>query len=295
MKKNIKLLLGVLVLVLVGCSNNDRFPNVKSKTEVLLYNKNSKNIVLYNKDKHKIIEENKDEDFIQYEFNDLESNFYTSKHTINNDFKIIEVTKDRVKTLYESKEQGLYPIAYQNNENMYFAKTTFDSDKKEIADERVICAYNSKTNQLEELEVTKGFEVSSGVVINDILYLGVYFKDEDKHELYQMNVNEKNTLDLIGSDFEIKGLHNNNGKLWISDSNNIYEYQNKNEDFKSSKFSYFYNNNLIQINEKSDSSLELTVTNLETKNVDHTYESVIEVRLVEGKLYIYTLEDVIEL
>lgn len=306
MKKVLLILFCIIFCGLAGCSSNknnanfhtdyDWLPTTKNKNEILLYDKYDQRIVAYNKKSYNITEKNTTQNYMQFEFSDLMANIYTTGHSIENNYKIIEKENKTIKTLYEMKEnEAIFPLAYQNENNMYFLKTVYNPDGNEIYEERVICQFELESKQLKEIKSTQGLLVSNGVIVDDILYFTVYNETNDNYDLYSLNINNIDKVDLINKGLVTGEVYNNNGKLWVSDKNNLYDYEDNSIQFPKKILNYFYLDKLFQIDINNEGDLELTITNITTKNTENTFDKIVDVRAENNKIYIYTLDEMTEL
>lgn len=306
MKKVWLILFCIIFCGLAGCSSNknnanvhtdyDWLPTTKNKNEILLYDKYDQRIVAYNKKSYNITEKNTTQNYMQFEFSDLMANIYTTGHSIENNYKIIEKENKTIKTLYEMKEnEAIFPLAYQNENNMYFLKTAYNPDGNEIYEERVICQFELESKQLKEIKSTQGLLVSNGVIVDDILYFTVYNETNDNYDLYSLNINNIDKVDLINKGLVTGEVYNNNGKLWVSDKNNLYDYEDNSIQFPKKILNYFYLDKLFQIDINNEGDLELTITNITTKNTENTFDKIVDVRAENNKIYIYTLDEMTEL
>ena len=182
-----------------------------------------------------------------------------------------------------------------NENNMYFLKTAYNPDGNEIYEERVICQFELESKQLKEIKSTQGLLVSNGVIVDDILYFTVYNETNDNYDLYSLNINNIDKVDLINKGLVTGEVYNNNGKLWVSDKNNLYDYEDNSIQFPKKILNYFYLDKLFQIDINNEGDLELTITNITTKNTENTFDKIVDVRAENNKIYIYTLDEMTEL
>lgn len=305
MKKVIQIVICIVFLGLMGCSNKDIkevsndydwLPSVKNKDEILLYDKYDQRIVTYNKRNHNIVEKNTTQNYMQFEFNDLQAKIYTSGHSIKNHYKIIEKDNQTIKILVEMNEnEAIFPLAYQNEENMYFLKSTYDTTGKEIYEKRIICQFEPKSKTLKEIQSTKGLRISDGVVSNGLLYFTVYIEANDKYELYVLNINDVNDVKLIDAELESGEIYSYNHDLWVSDKSTIYNYKDNSIQFTKKTRNYFYLNQLFQIDINNEGDLRLTIIDISEKNNKSTFDNVVDVQVDDNEINVYTLEEVLTL
>ncbi len=301
-----------LIFLLTGCSRADSLTGGKTATgqdkdydwlpqtagekEILLYDKYDQRIITYDIDQHKVIQKNDTLNYLQFEFNDLTSDIYTTGHSIENDYKIIKLGKDKIDILYEADQmEALFPLAYRDPEYMIFLKCTYQDNGAELYGDRVVCRFNEKTKTLTEIAETKGMRVTNGAIVGDMLYLTEYDAGTDRYVLYMLSMsgNEKPTLLL--DNLAAGEIYSNNDALWISDASKIYCYEDDAVCFPKKILNYFYSNALVQIDISANGSLELFVTNVETKKLEADTEGVIDVRIFDGKIKAYTDKAIVDL
>lgn len=308
MKKIILLLCCILLCGLTGCENKQEksnddleknyewLPSAKSDNEILLYDRYDQRIVSYDKSNHLVKEKNTTQNYMQFEFNNLETNIYTTGHSIKNHYKIIEKGDSKINTLYEMEEnEAIFPFAYQDENNMYFLKTSYDSDGNEIYKERIICQFEMKSKQLKEIKSTKGLLASNGVIIDDLLYFTVYNEANNNYDLYSLNINNIDKVELISKGLVTGEVYNHNGELWVSDKNKIYNYKDNSVQFSKKILNYFYLDKLFQIDINNEGDLELTITNITTKKIENTFDKIVDVRVQNNEIYVYTLDKMVKL
>lgn len=306
MKKLLLILCCILLFGLAGCNDNkknigenstsnyDWLPKTKNKNEILLYDKYDQRIIAYDKKNYSVSEINTTQNYMQFEFNNLEANIYTTGHSVENGYKIIEKKHDKTSILYEmKKDEAIFPLAYKDEQTLYFLKTPYDSSGKEIYNDRVVCKFELKTNQLEELKATKGLLTSNAVIIDNLLYFTVYNEKNDNYDLYKINTNKEDKTELINSGLITGELYNNNGRLLVSDQTKIYDYEDNTSYFPKKILNYFYLNYLFQIDIDKNGDLQLTLTNIETDKIENVFDKVVDVRVENNKIYIYTSERII--
>ncbi|MCI8967236.1 MAG: hypothetical protein HFH75_06595 [Lachnospiraceae bacterium] len=301
-----------LIFLLTGCSRADSLTGEKTATgqdkdydwlpqtagekEILLYDKYDQRIITYDIDQHKVIQKNNTLNYLQFEFNDLTSDIYTTGHSIENDYKIIKLGKDKIDILYEADQmEALFPLAYRDPEYMIFLKCTYQDNGAELYGDRVVCRFNEKTKTLSEIAETKGMRVTNGAIVGDMLYFTEYDAGTDRYILYMLSMSGNEKPILLLDNLAAGEIYSNNDALWISDASKIYCYGNDAVCFPKKILNYFYSDNLLQIDISANGSLELIVTNVETKKLEADIEGVIDVRIFDGKIKAYTDKATVEL
>ncbi len=305
MKKILLISLCIVFCSLVGCNNKDStnknvpsnydwLPSTKNEDELLLYDKYDQRIISFNKKNYNVIERNTTQNYMQFEFNDLKANIYTTGHSIENNYKIIKKQYDKISILYKMKKnEAIFPLAYKNEQTMYFLKTSYDSSGKELYNERVVCKFELKNKQLKQLNATKGFLTSNAVIINNLLYFTVYNEENNNYDLYRLNVNEEDKIELINTGLITGELYNNNGRLFVSNQDKIYDYEDNTIYFSKKILNYFYLNRLFQIDINNEGDLRLTITNIERNKIENVFDKLVDVRVENDKIYVYTTEQII--
>ena len=301
-----------LVFLLTGCSRADSLTGEKTATgqdkdydwlpqtagekEILLYDKYDQRIITYDIDQHKVIQKNNTLNYLQFEFYDLTSDIYTTGHSIENDYKIIKLGKDKIDILYEADQmEALFPLAYRDPEYMIFLKCTYQDNGAELYGDRVVCRFNEKTKTLSEIAETKGMRVTNGAIVGDMLYFTEYDAGTDRYVLYMLSMSGNEKPILLLDNLAAGEIYSNNDALWISDASKIYCYEDDAVCFPKKILNYFYSNALVQIDISANGSLELIVTNVETKKLEADIEGVIDVRIFDGKIKAYTDKATVEL
>lgn len=276
--------------------NTDSLPATKSEDEILLFDRLYQQIVRYNKDTN-AVDNDIEQISSQYAFNSLDSNIYTSVSEDQSKFKIIRVNDNNSELLFESNDNEiLLPLTYEDEENMYILKST-TKDGQELFEERVICKFNAKTKQLEELPATKGFSTCSAVVISDDLYFTVNDNvDVDNDgtneyfELYKLNLTTNEKPELVDDKLKSYDLYSYEDKLWVSDPENIYDYSDDRNTFSKQYLNYFSDNYLFQVNIEED--MTLTILDTKTKEVVKTFDKTVDFKVKDNNVTVYTKSEI---
>ena len=271
-------------------------PEIKNDTEIFLFDKFDQRIATYDTINHNIIQKNNTINYLQFEFNNLKTNIYSAGHSEKNNYKIIKMDNKKIITLYETdKNTALFPLAYENCNNMYFIKSIYEENGAEIYEKRILCSFNEKTKQLTEIPDTLGMRITHGTIIDGVLYFTAYDTDVDKFSLYTMNTYNTEKPNLLSKNLIAGEIYNNNNVLWISDQTHIYTYPEKTNTFSKKALNYFYNDKLYQIDTSSNNDLELFITDINTKKLENNIEGIIDVRFSNDKIQIYTTKKIITL
>lgn len=315
MKKSLLVILGVLILG--GCSNKDDTSyqtTTTSKTvysdyswlpvaddefgvERLMYDRYNQKIVAYTADSPALIERNEEPNYFQYGFNDLDSQVYTTGHSADKEhnYKIIKMNEKDTETLYEMKpNEGIFPLAYKDYENMYFIKCTYDDNNEEVYADRVICKFNATTKKLEVIDATKGLMTSYGVVIDDLLYFTVYNDIDIENYTFILNKMdlESSKIEQVDDKLAEGEVYNNNGKLFVSDQVNLYEYKNNKNKYTKKSLNYFYDGLLYQVAPNDEMRIQLSCIDENLSEVAMGSGNLIDFEVKDGDVYAYTTSGV---
>lgn len=267
--------------------NSHWLPVTKSENETLLFDRFYGRIVRYDTNKFTV---DSDSAIVssQYAFNNLDTNIYTSL-TDRNTTAIIRISEKDPEVLFESNtNEYLLPLAYVDEESMYILKTTADNNGKELFEDRVICKFNAKTKQLEEIGSTRGLSTCFGTVVGDDLYFTVNedVGDDRFFDLYKLNTTTDEKPELLNARLTAGEVYNYNDKLFVSDPLSIYGYEDNNNTFTKYSLNYFVDNYLFQVDKKED--MTLTVLDTTTKKVVKTFEKAVDFKVHENVATVYT-------
>lgn len=271
-------------------------PHTKGKNEILLYDRFYNCVVRYNKNSYEIVS-SYEFDYLQYGFDSLDTNIYTSWFVEEDNFNIVRLNDDSTELIFQSnKGDALAPLIYQDEESIYMIKSKFDDAGKEMLSEKVICKFNAKTKQLEDIQSTKGLNTFYGALIDDTLYFTTG-NDTDvenySYELYKMNIKEDKKPELMVDNLADGEIYNNNGSLWISDKENIYDYKNKENKFSKKGYNYFYNDYLFQVTAEDDTEdMSLYITNTKTKEEVDSFAKMVDFKVSDNKVTVYTKSEI---
>ncbi|MDR1018369.1 MAG: hypothetical protein LBM02_06670 [Lachnospiraceae bacterium] len=301
-RKNIKSVVYFLLFIMVllsGCGKkvnlNDpnvdfTLPTADTKNDILIYDRYNQKIVSYNLKNNKISGKNDDLNYMEYGFPNIESNVYTVGHSEYNKFKIVEIDNNKkIKTLLKMKKnEGIFPLAYRDYFNMFFLKSTYDKNNKEILKEKVICRYDIKSKKLLPIVETKGLNVSYGTIIKNSLFFTIYNEKTDSYNLmkYVLGTNER--VQCIKKNLISEEIYNVNDKLFISNKKTIFLLNNIKVSFPKGDLNYFYKDNLIQFKINKNSDLELDVFDINNmKNVKKVNDPI-DIQIVNNWIKVYT-------
>lgn len=263
-------------------------PVAENEDEVLLYSAPTGKILTYNTKEKKVAKTNIADNYYQFGFNDLDVNLFTTGYIEGKESKIVELKDNKLNVLYELEDEGsLFPVSYKDDENIYFAKINNFT-------EAVLCKYNKKTNELLEIPNAKSSNLFFSAVIGDYLYYTLITNPSDselKFDLYKMDTTSNETPTLIAQDLSGGYIYNNNGKLWISDSNFLYDFEDDTNKLPVQPLNYFYDNYLFQVSANENQTF--TATDLTTKEIIKTVDNFVSFDVKDNKVTVYTTSDIV--
>lgn len=275
----------------------DWLPRAKGEGEILLYDRYDQRFLTYDTSDFSIVEKNDTPNYLQFEFNNINSNIFTTGHSIENHYKIVQKEDKKISILYEMNDNdAIFPLSYQSDEKMFFLKATYDEKGQELYDRRIICSFNMQEKKLVELEKTKGLRISSGTIVNDILYFTVYVSEMDRYKLYKIDTLNMQQIPILIESGLISGdIYNNNDRLWVSDDTKLYEYQKDTNVYPKKALNYFYKDKLLQIQPNLEGNLELIVTDIASGQIENIINNIVDFRIVDKNLRMYTMRNIIDL
>lgn len=275
---------------------------VTNENEMLLYNRFNSYIVSYNTTNHNVVNDNviKKGNLMHHGFDNLESSLYLISEYGNTD-KIVEMSDKELTTLCVVKyPMGLLPVAYEDDDNIYIEKysTESTSNSDEEAQKKaksVLCKFNRKTNELEEIEATRGLSINIATVVDDYLY---FIQSEGRrYDLYKMNLKTYDEPELVLENLISVDIYNNNGNLWLSDNDFLFDFEDPTNKLPKKLKNYFYNDYLFQLDwlnpedEENDDAM-LTITDTRTKEELKTFPEVIDFKVDGNTVTIYTKSEI---
>lgn len=164
------------------------------------------------------------DDIMQYPFLNNNS-YFTSGSSSENNFKIIKIENEKIKSIYEvpnKENEAIFPLDEYNGE-LYFIKTVYDGT--EILDS-VLCVYQD--NALLEFENTRCTSITSGTIIDGKIYYMIYEKNDKRYDIMTFDLNRTNEKAIVYKrDTKSGFLYRYNGELIYTDDRYIYAGDNK--------------------------------------------------------------------
>lgn len=281
-------------LIVVSCSNKnseafDWLPSVKSKDEILLYDRFDRKIVSYNTKTFSIVQKNDTLNYFQYGFNRLDTNIYTTGHSIENHFKVIQMKDNRIIELLSMKpSEDIFPVAVKDESKAFFTVSVYDEKGAEIKGKRTIYSLDVEKKQLSKFSGTEGFVTSSGVYYNGYLYFTAYIAKDHSHNLYRLDdSNFQNSPQLMLTKLGAPEIYVSQNQLWLSNRNSIYCGKKK---FPKKSLNYFYKEKLIQIGINSSADKVLYVTDVRSGKEEEAIERFVDFKIEGDNMMVYAYD-----
>ncbi|MDU7471391.1 MAG: hypothetical protein E7K67_01985 [Peptostreptococcaceae bacterium] len=290
MKKLFYLLFYIIlsVFILSGCNISNSNKNTIWKledNERFTYNPFIQCFIKYDLDEsqNKLLIPYTESDIIQYSFN-TPSKIFTSGHSFENNFTIIENKDGHIQELYKLEDDNLaiFPLA-TDGENIFFIKTDY-SNENEINSS--IVKYDD--NKIYEYTKTHGL-ISYGALMKNLLYYTVYEPSTDSYTLYCLDISDyDNSPEIIKNNLISGEILFLNNQLYCSNQEMFF---NENDSFKKRSINLSDNksNKLIQINPSSGNDwLELIVIDKQTNEIIYNNNNVIAIDFFDEILKVYS-------
>ncbi|KAA8815374.1 hypothetical protein EMB92_09275 [Bifidobacterium callitrichos] len=262
-------------------------PNITRKSEVYIYDRLSHRLATFDVDKEQIVNRNDKPNFMQYEFNDIRSNIYTSGDSISNHFTILKVADNKIRTLWKGDENiAVFPLAFSEG-TLYFVQSVYGENGDEKYEDRAIYSFDESAGDMECLSETKGMKIDSGVLINNDLYFTVYDDSSNKYNLLRLTLSSGFDPVLIKDGLESGSVYKNNGVIWIEERDSICSLENEKTCIHKSEFNYFYGENVIQLDSLYEDKMRLTIRNSSDNSVRFSVDDCIGFRYADSTMDIY--------
>ncbi|MGL5973049.1 MAG: hypothetical protein ACRCZK_05010 [Oscillospiraceae bacterium] len=277
--------------------SDDWSPKLKIEDEVLLYNRLKGEMFSYDVKEKEIITLSNKKKHLQYGFNEINSNIYTTGSSKSGFFKIIEKDDKKIDTLLSfPNTESIFPMALKDENIVYFVKNYIDpKTTQEIYDKRGIYEFNKTTNKLTPFDNTKGILIyTSSAYIDDYLY---FIATEDtsnnkKTNLYKLDTSDfSNNPEIILNDLQKSDIYKYQNQLLISNNESIFNLDKTMIFNKKNLFNSFYGDYLIQISSNNETSLTLFIEHLKT-HYKFSIDDFIDFTFKDDILTIYTKDKI---
>ncbi|MFE3574037.1 hypothetical protein [Lysinibacillus sp. NPDC059133] len=274
--KKIYVVLSLIIVIILlfsfikfkNSSGNDRSGIYTKEIYVLDYW--DQKVKVYNQHTYKFIRYWKDiENEFQYNFKEY-SDILTSGNSITNNFSIIRYTETGVKTLLKlPTNEALFPLTFDNKDNMYFCRIYYNDDKTEK--KRVISKYSKKDNQLDDLAIDVGKLMDVSVIGKKIFFTS-YNEKEQKYELYESSLTGKNEIKMIESNLEDSDIYNINEELYLKSAEGKLVSQVK--EYPSGEITVAYKDWLLFLDVNENNSQDLRIYSIDSEKYIYKTENL---------------------
>lgn len=260
-------------------------PQVSGENEILLYNYYNQQFVTYDSEKKQVVSCNSINNYFQYCFN-VESDIYTSGHSLCGQYKILEQDGNEIKELYkleDSQNGKIYPCGADKERNLYYFIEYFDKEETE----RKVVQY--RDGELYEFTNTSGY-IMPGMLLQDTLYYTLWNVEREEYDIYMLNINNYDCEpQLYKEGVENCDLFYCNSNIYAMSNSKIYNLDSEDENYDRCDYNYFdsINNILIQISPNTQTGLNLFVTDLKTGEREVAATQPVSYEVKEGELVIY--------
>ncbi|MMZ59283.1 hypothetical protein D1872_213120 [compost metagenome] len=256
---------------------------VVKKDEFYLYNISEQQLGVYNKENMKWMPLHKEDNLFQYMFNN-DSEYVVSGHSIDNQFVLLKLSEDRknINKVFElsNDKDCFFPLA-SDGEKFYYV--LYEDEKNTEVIKRSIFTLD-ENNHVELVKRTDDL-ITSGLIIDQLLYYTVFDPDKEKYSVYSIDLNQKeNEPELVKTNLEARELYRIGNELYFSSRDKIF---NNKESFEKKSENFFVGNLMIQIYTDPINGLICTVTNVVNKKVMHTFENPINFEVNDNVLTLY--------
>lgn len=266
-------------------------PTADNENEKILYDYYNGRFVSYDMEKKQVVEENAIDSYFQYAFN-VKSNIYTSGHSLAGQYKIIELSDNKLTELYVMDEdvKKIYPCAADADRGLYYFIEYFDAEETQ----RKIVQY--KDGELYEFVNTEGF-LMPGMLIGDNLYYTIWDESKVAYDVYSLDTHDYNSEPVLCMEnIDNCDLFYCNSTIYAMSNSCLYNIGNEEETYEKAAYNFFDDENdiLIQISTINSYELGFSVTYLSTgERVDVTSGEIISYEITEDVITIYCSEEIV--
>jgi hypothetical protein len=290
MKKFYVCILLLCLLICTSCKKRDVDNESKLYTDlsvyddkIIMYNIPNECLGIYDKKDCSWSKLYNQDNLFQYEFGG-NKRYYVSGNSLANKFVLLEVSEDK-KTLHKvfslnNDNDCFFPLA--NDDNTYYY--ILYEDEKNSEDVKRSIFTMDKYNKIQKILTSENY-ITSGIIIDNILYYTVYEASSDDYSVYSFNLGDKKKQEkLIKSNLETRELYNINGELYYSNITSIF---NDKQAFEKKDINYVIEHYLVQIYPNKDCDMICSVTDIETREVLGKYKYPINFELQDNIMNIY--------
>lgn len=251
--------------------------------KIIMYNIPNECLGIYDKKDCSFRKLYNQDNLIQYEFG-YNKKYYVSGNSIENKFVLLEVSEDK-KTLHKvfslnNENDCFFPLA--NDDNTYYY-ILYENEKNSKDIKRSIFTID-KYNEMHKILTSESY-ITSGIIIENILYYTVYEPSSDDYSVYSINLgDEKKKEKLIKSNLETRELYNINGELYYSNITSIF---NDRQAFEKKDINYVIKHYLVQMYSNKDCDMICSVTDIKTREVLGEFKYPINFEIEDNIMNIY--------
>lgn len=290
MKRFYVCILLICLLICTSCKKKDIDNESKLYTDfsvhddkIIMYNIPNECLGIYDKKNCSWKKLYNQDNLFQYEFG-CNKRYYVSGNSLENKFVLLEVSEDK-KTLHKvfslnNDNECFFPLA--NDDNTYYY--ILYEDEKNSEDVKRSIFTLDKYNKMQKILTSENY-ITSGIIIENILYYTVYEPSSDDYSVYSINLSdEKKQEKLIKSNLETRELYNINGELFYSNITSIF---NDRQAFEKKDINYVIEHYLVQMYPNKDCDMTCSVTDIETREVLGEFKYPINFEIQDNIMKIY--------
>lgn len=296
--KKFKILLGVLVFFLIGCSSDtqDSYltgdPIDTNKVHIY-YDPIDKKLTKFNPNGNSTSIINPSDSQFAYDINNAD-NYFVMGDSKDHKYKLVKIEEENIETIHEFPSgEEVIPIGY--NEGSVFFIHRFNGPSGEKTDKRTISFIDIETLEVTDISNVKGL-LADGIVSPNNIYYTVYNKENAYYELHKKAIEadkKSNPPELISVGYQTpevylsKDLENEKEiiSLYASDKNRIYS---KDESWDKYEANYFKPSTVIGIDKISDGKMKASFIDKRTMQVENEVDKVIGIRFENDTIVIAT-------
>lgn len=273
----------LLLSILTGCTKSINFHS--NNKDIILYNRFSQKLIKYNLDSKKALTLYDQENIFEYEFANND-NLYVVGHSINNDFKLLQITDNDKKVLFElNSSEAMFPLA-TDNKSYFFIHSYYDDNKCEITSKRCISKLDLDSKNLKNIETTIGL-IEKGTILGNDLYYTEYNTESDDYSLYKININSLNTKPKsLNKHLESGEVYNDESQIWIKTEGYLIP-QNNNLKINAAFLNYFIEDYIFQIDTNHNGDMSLQIVERNTCEIKYKKDKIYDFKKYDSKIIIY--------
>ncbi len=263
-------------------SGDIRLPGKSNSDSLVLFNRYRQRLLTFDPDAQAIDEMSNVLNYLQYEF-PTGSDLYTAGHSITNGFSVVQVVDETIQTVLEvADDEGIFPLATDGDRSFFLLTRYVDGAE---VDRRLVRLDEGAA--LVEYPNATGL-IDGGALVGDTLYYTVFREQTGDYALFQADAGDPAAQPVAVQQGMPSGrLYVHDGELYTSDQTSIFRGDDR---FECADLCYFYDDLgvLVRIAVNADSDLALDVVDTDTKEVIGSVTGVIDFRVGDGGVTVYT-------